>query len=119
MANKNQSRRNQSNRKQTRRKQSNRKQSNRKQSNRMKGGNSDFNVPIHVFYPQNTFENDMSRQMTTSVMKGGSKNHSRKYLKGGNGFFGNFGSLSGSSSAANQIAGSNSLNLNLGQSYKV
>jgi len=75
----------------------------------MRGG-SDFNVPIRVFYPQNNFEHDPSRQMSTSVMKGGltkggrKKNHSRKYLKGGS-FLNNFGSINGASSSANQITG--------------
>jgi hypothetical protein len=76
----------------------------------MRGG-SDFNVPIHSFYPQNTFQNDMSRQMTTSVLKGGfRRNHSRKYLKpvsGGSGFFLNYGTSAGASSASNQIMGLN------------
>ena len=42
-------------------------------------GGSDFNVPIRAFYPQNSFEHDPSREMQTSLMKGGKK-HSRKYL---------------------------------------
>jgi hypothetical protein len=91
----------------------------------MRGG-SDFNVPIRAFYPQNTFVQDPSREMTTSMMKGGfsKKNHSRKYLKkritGGDSFLNNFGSLSGSQGAGNQITGGTQLsNHNLGQSYKV
>lgn len=85
----------------------------------MRGG-SDFMVPIRAFYPQNNFEHDPSREMANSVIKGGGKkNHSRKYLKGGNSFLYNFGSLTGASSAANQITGTNTLGLNLGQSYKV
>lgn len=43
-------------------------------------GGSDFNVPIRAFYPQNSFEHDPSREMQTSLLKGGKK-HSRKYLK--------------------------------------
>ena len=43
-------------------------------------GGSDFNVPIRAFYPQNLFEHDPSREMQTSLLKGGKK-HSRKYLK--------------------------------------
>ena len=100
----------------------------------MRGGNSDFNVPIRVFYPQNTFAQDPSREMTTSLIKGGSgslfkggsgikrKNHSRKYLKkritGGDGFLNNFGSLTGSQAAGNQMTGATQLS-NQGQSYKV
>jgi len=89
----------------------------------MRGGNSDFNVPIRAFYPQNTFAQDPSREMTTSMMKGGKKNHSRKYLKkritGGSGFLNNFGSLTGSHAAANQITGIQQSNHNFGQTYKV
>lgn len=95
-----------------------RKQRNRKQ--KMRGGN--FNVPISKFYPQNTFENDPSRQMTTSEIKGGSKkrkNHSRKYLKGGNGFFSNFGMVNTATSVSNQIIGANNSTPSIGQSYKV
>ena len=99
----------------------------------MRGGNSDFNVPIRAFYPQNTFAQDPSREMTTSIMKGGigfgpgfkggKKNHSRKYLKkritGGSGFLNNFGSLTGSHAAANQITGIQQSSHNFGQTYKV
>ncbi len=112
-------------------KRSNKKNQSRKNQSRrmrggMRGGGSDFNVPIRAFYPQNTFAQDPSREMTTSLMKGGSgikrKNHSRKYLKkriaGGSGFFNNFGSLTGSQTAANQITGTTPLSI-LGQSYKV
>ena len=99
--------------------------SQRKTSRRTLRGGSDFNVPIHSFYPQNTFENDASRQMTTSVLKGGSRrNHSRRYLKpvsGGSGFFNNFGTYGGATSATNQIMGSNSISSgeSLGPVYKV
>jgi len=88
-------------------------------------GGSNFNVPIRAFYPQNTFEHDLSRQMTTSVLKGGSRrNHSRRYLKpvsGGSGFFNNFGTYGGATSATNQIMGSNSISsgASLGPVYKV
>ena len=120
-------------------KQSNKNQSRRRknqsQKNRMRGG-SDFNVPIRAFYPQNTFAQDPSRQMSNSVMKGGKKNHSRKYLyrrrfntapfngvkkriAGGSGFLHNFGSLSGSHIAANQITGIQQSNDNFVQSYNV
>jgi len=90
----------------------------------MRGG-TDFTVPIRAFYPQNTFENDASRQMTTSVLKGGSRrNHSRRYLKpvsGGSGFFPDFGTSAGATSATNQIMGSYQLNsgASLGPVYKV
>jgi len=94
------------------------------QSSKMRGGNY-FSVPIRAFYPQNTFENDASRQMTTSVFKGGSRrNHSRRYLKpvsGGSGFFPDFGTSAGATSATNQIMGSYQLNsgASLGPTYKV
>jgi hypothetical protein len=59
-------------------------------------------MPISKFYPLNDYNNDPQRMAVT----GGSrrrKNHSRKYLRGGNfgGFFGNFASAT----AANQNAG--------------
>ena len=90
-------------------------------------GGSDFNVPIRAFYPQNTFEHDLSRQMTTSVLKGGSRrNHSRRYLKpvsggGGTGFFPDFGISAGATSVSNQITGSYPSNsgASLGPTYKV
>ena len=88
-------------------------------------GGSDFNIPIRAFYPQNTFEHDLSRQMTTSVLKGGSRrNHSRRYLKpvsGGSGFFPDFGISAGASSVSNQIMGSYPSNsgASLGPVYKV
>ena len=50
-----------------------------RRTKRMLGG-SDFNVPIRAFYTQNSFEHDPSRDMQTSLIKGGKK-HSRKYLK--------------------------------------
>ena len=78
-------------------------------------------MPISKFYPLNDYNNDPQRMAVT----GGSrrrKNHSRKYLKkriaGGSGFFNNFGSLTGSQTAANQITGTTPLSI-LGQSYKV
>ena len=95
-----------------------RRRKNQSQKNRMRGG-SDFNVPIRAFYPQNTFAQDPSRQMSNSVMKGGSKkrkNHSRKYLKGGDGFFSNIGSLGIASRMVNQIAGTSP---NMVMNYKV
>jgi hypothetical protein len=87
---------------------------NRSQRNQMRGG-SDFDVPIRLFYQQNNFEHDPSREMSNSVMKGGSKfkggltkggkkNHSRKYLKGGS-FLNNFGSITNPTNAPTQIAG--------------
>ena len=99
------------------------KRSQRKSSRRsqMRGG-SDFSVPIRAFYPQNSFEHDPSRQMTTSVLKGGSKrNHSRRYLKGGNGFFSDFGVTTSAQSVSNQITGSYPSNFgqSLGPTYKV
>jgi hypothetical protein len=92
-----------------------------KRRTKMRGG-SDFSVPIRVFYPQNSFEHDPSRQMTTSVLKGGSKrNHSRRYLKGGNGFFPDFGVTTTAQSVSNQITGSYPSNFgqSLGPTYKV
>jgi hypothetical protein len=97
------------------------KRKNKRSTKKMRGG-SDFNVPIRVFYPQNSFEDDPSRQMTTSVLKGGSRrrNHSRRYLKGGNGFFPDFGTTSGATSVSNQITGSYfSTGSSLGPTYKV
>ncbi len=99
----------------------NTKRKNKRRTKRMRGG-SDFNVPIRAFYPQNSFEHDPSRQMTTSVLKGGSrKNHSRRYLKGGSGFFPDFGTPGGAGSVSNQITGSYSSNSvqSLGSNYKV
>ena len=98
----NQSKRNQSKRNQSRRNQSRR-------NRQLNGGSSDFNVPIRSFYPQNTLAVDTQRMM---VQTGGKqKNLSRKWLKrpihlkGGSGFFGNFGTLTGSSVNANLITG--------------
>ena len=93
-------------RNQTRRNQSKRNQKSRR-SRQLNGGSSDFNVPIHSFYPQNTLAVDTQRMM---VQTGGKqKNLSRKWLrapiKGGAGFFGNFGTLAGSSVNANLITG--------------
>ena len=75
MANRSKSKR-QSQRNKAMRKRSMRKRSMQKAT--LHGG-SDFNVPIRAFYPQNSFEHDPSREMQTSLMKGGKK-HSRKYL---------------------------------------
>jgi len=100
-------------------------QKRRAQKRRTLRGGSDFQVPIRAFYPQNTFAYDPSREMTTSVLKGGSrKNHSRRYLKpisGGNGFFINYGTTAGSPSASNQIMGVNngSSSTSLGATHKV
>lgn len=97
----------------------------RSQKRRTLRGGSDLNLPIRAFYPQNTFEHDMSRQMTTSVLKGGSRrNHSRRYLKpisGGSGFFADYGTTYGTQNVSNQITGSNliSSGLSLGPTYKV
>jgi hypothetical protein len=57
----------------------NTKRKSKRRTKRMRGG-SYFNVPIRAFYPQNSFEHDPSRDMQTSLIKGGKK-HSRKYLK--------------------------------------
>ena len=89
----------------------------RSKRRKMKGGN--FSVPISKFYPQNTFEHDPSRQMASSVLRGGKK-HSRKYLRGGNsGFFSQFGSLSGASQSADQITGFQPSAHSVGHFYKV
>jgi hypothetical protein len=83
----------------------------------MNGGQ--FSMPISKFYPQNTFEHDPSRQMASSVLRGGKK-HSRKYLRGGNsGFFSQLGSLSGASQVAGQVAGFQPSQASLGPFYKV
>jgi hypothetical protein len=83
----------------------------------MNGGQ--FSVPISKFYPQNTFEHDPSRQMASSVLKGGKK-HSRKYLRGGNsGFFSQFGSPLGASQVAGQVTGLQPSAPSLGPFYKV
>ena len=91
----------------TRRQQSRRKQS-RKQKRRrqqqQKGG--EFNMPISKFYPLNDYNNDPQRMAVT----GGSrrrKNHSRKYLRGGNfgGFFGNFATTTAASQNASAVTG--------------
>lgn len=98
-------------RSQSKRNQSKRNQSKRNQKTRrnrqLNGGSSDFNVPIRSFYPQNTLAVDTQRMI---VQTGGKrKNMSRKWLrtpiKGGSGFFGNFGTLTGSSVNANLITG--------------
>jgi hypothetical protein len=97
MANKKRERRNN---KTNRRNKSNRRSKTIRRST-MNGGQ--FSVPISKFYPQNTFENDPSRQ--SSMLKGGKK-HSRKYLRGGNsGFFSQIGSTLGASQVAEQITG--------------
>lgn len=98
----------------------------------MKGGFA--GLAARYYYPQNMLTQDPQRDMTTSqipmvkggcgcgmkqpllvkaeqpLVKGGSKskqrkNHSRKYLKGGAGFFNNFGTTTGASEAASQITG--------------
>jgi hypothetical protein len=103
----NQSKRNQSKHNQSKRNQSKRNQSRR--NRQLNGGSSDFNVPIRSFYPQNTLAVDTQRMI---VQTGGKhKNFSRKWLKrpihlkGGSGFFGNFGTFAGSSVNANLITG--------------
>jgi hypothetical protein len=97
-------------------KQSRKKKTQRK-NKRMRGG--EFSVPISKFYPQNTFEHDPSRQISSSVIRGGKK-HSRKYLRGGNsGFFSQFGSLLGASQVSNQITGAYEAPTFMGSSYKV
>ena len=88
-----------------------------RKNKRMRGGQ--FNVPISKFYPQNTFENDPSRNISSSLIKGGKK-HSRKYLRGGNsGFFSQFGSISGVSQVSNQITGFQPSASSFGPFYKV
>jgi hypothetical protein len=86
-------------------------------------------VSARYYYPQNMLAQDPQRDMTTSQMKGGCgcgmktggggaygrtgrKNHSRKYLKknrlnvkGGAGFFNNFGTITGANTAAGQVTG--------------
>ena len=97
-------------------KQSRKKKTQRK-NKRMRGG--EFSVPISKFYPQNTFEHDPSRQISSSVIRGGKK-HSRKYLRGGNsGFFSQFGSIAGVSQVSNQITGAYQAPTFMGSSYKV
>jgi len=97
-------------------KQSRKKKTQRK-NKRMRGG--EFSVTISKFYPQNTFEHDPSRQISSSVIRGGKK-HSRKYLRGGNsGFFSQFGSLVGASQVSNQITGAYQAPTFMGSSYKV
>ena len=89
----------------------------RSKRKKMNGGN--FSMPISKFYPQNTFEHDPSREMASSVLRGGKK-HSRKYLRGGNsGFFSQFGSLSGASQVAGQVTGFQPSSPSLGPFYKV
>ena len=93
------------------------KRDSRSKRKKMNGGN--FSMPISKFYPQNTFEHDPSRQMASSVLRGGKK-HSRKYLRGGNsGFFSQFGSLSGASQSADQITGLQPSAHSVGHFYKV
>jgi len=83
----------------------------------MNGGN--FSMPISKFYPQNTFEHDPSREMASSVLKGGKK-HSRKYLRGGNsGFFSQFGSPFSAHQVAQQVTGFQPSQPSLGPFYKV
>lgn len=100
----------------TSRSQSKRNQSKRNQKTRrnrqLNGGSSDFNVPIRSFYPQNTLAVDTQRMI---VQTGGKrKNMSRKWLKrpikGGSGFFSNFGTFAGSSVNANLITGTQQSN---------
>lgn len=87
-------------------------------------------VSARYYYPQNMLAQDPQRDMTTSQIKGGCgcgmkveqpmvkggaygrKNHSRKYLKknrlnvkGGAGFFNNFGTITGASAVAGQVTG--------------
>jgi len=92
----------------TKRSQTKRNQTKRNQTKRnrqLNGGSSDFNVPILSFYPQNTLAVDTQRMMVQT----GGKNFSRKWLrtplKGGSGFFGNFGTFAGSSVNTNLITG--------------
>lgn len=100
-------RRNQSKRNQSIRRSQKSRRSQSRRSRQLNGGSSDFNVPIHSFYPQNTLAVDTQRMI---VQTGGKrKNFSRKWLrapiKGGSGFFGNFGTFAGSSVNANLITG--------------
>ena len=105
----NQSKRNQSIRRSQsiRHNQKSRRNQRTRRNRQLNGGSSDFNVPIRSFYPQNTLAVDTQRMM---VQAGGkSKNMSRKWLrapiKGGSGFFGNFGTFAGSSVNTNLITG--------------
>lgn len=106
-----------------------------KQNNRKTMKKGGFpGVSARYYYPQNMLAQDPQRDMTTSQIKGGKKkggcgcgmktggggaygktgrkNHSRKYLKknrlnvkGGAGFFNNFGSITGASATAGQVTG--------------
>jgi hypothetical protein len=83
----------------------------------MNGGQ--FSMPISKFYSQNTFEHDPSREISSSVLRGGKK-HSRKYLRGGNSsFFSQLGSLSGASQVSQQVTGFQPSAPSLGPFYKV
>lgn len=94
-----------------------RKNKTQRKNKRMRGGQ--FNVPISKFYPQNSFEHDPSREISSSLIKGGKK-HSRKYLRGGNsGFFSQFGSIAGVSQVSSQITGAYQAPTFMGSSYKV
>jgi hypothetical protein len=86
----------------TRRRQQSRKQS-RRRRRQQKGG--EFNMPISKFYPLNDYNNDPQRMAVTGGAR--RKNHSRKYLRGGNfgGFVGNFGSATGANHNASAVTG--------------
>lgn len=101
--------RNQSKRNQPIRRSQSRRNQRTRRNRQLNGGSSDFNVPIRSFYPQNTLAVDTQRMI---VQTGGKRKHfSRKWLKrpihlkGGSGFFGNFGTFAGSSVNANLITG--------------
>jgi hypothetical protein len=62
-------------------------------------------MPISKFYPLNDYNNDPQRMAVTGGAR--RKNHSRKYLRGGNfgGFFGNFASATSASQNASAVTG--------------
>lgn len=98
-----------------------RKQRKTRNQRKIKGGNSDFNVPIHSFYPQNMLQNDTQR-MTPPIRGGSRKKHSRKYLRGGASFFDSFGTTNGAQQVSQQITGaplSNTMSNPSNSNYKV
>ena len=107
----------------TKRKTIKRKQRKTRNQRKIKGGNSDFNVPIHSFYPQNMLQNDTQRmtQIDTPIRGGSRKKHSRKYLRGGASFFDSFGTTNGAQQVSQQITGSPLSNITMTNpsNYKV
>ncbi len=112
--------------KQNKRRKSNKKTMKGAMKGAMKGGFA--GVSARYYYPQNMLAQDPQRDIQTSQimkggcgcgMKGGSKNHTRKYLKGGAGFFNNFGTTTGASTAAAQLMGVTKYPAELKPSYLV